>query len=110
MEAFIESGAGRWSCGITGRLFAGSQPNTQCVFALCMPTLHAYTGGMRVGIFRVFQLLIVDQVRTALLGGVRAAVLWDQVGGRRRHLVVKRRQYVWAAEELLGHLPSTADD
>ncbi|HEC13878.1 MAG TPA: lysogenization regulator HflD [Acidiferrobacteraceae bacterium] len=44
---------------------------------------------------------IADKIRTALLAGVRAAVLWRQVGGRRRQLVFGRKRYVEGARQLL---------
>lgn len=45
---------------------------------------------------------IADQVRAVLLAGVRAALLWHQLGGGRFHLLLQRRQYVQAAERLLA--------
>lgn len=40
---------------------------------------------------------IVDQVRSALLAGVRAAYLWDQLGGRQWQLLLQRAAYVNSA-------------
>ena len=37
------------------------------------------------------QSLVSDQVRASLLAGVRAAMLWRQLGGRRWHLIFKRK-------------------
>ncbi len=34
---------------------------------------------------------VSDQVRACLLAGVRAAMLWRQLGGRRWHLLFKRK-------------------
>lgn len=45
---------------------------------------------------------IVNRIRAALLAGVRSAVLWNQVGGRRWHLLFLRRRYVRAAREVLA--------
>jgi len=44
---------------------------------------------------------VANQVRTLLLAGIRAAILWRQVGGRRWHLLFYRGQYLKAAEALL---------
>ena len=44
---------------------------------------------------------IVDGVRATLLGGIRAAVLWRQVGGRRWQLLFSRGKFLAAADELL---------
>lgn len=41
------------------------------------------------------------RVRSLLLAGIRAAVLWRQVGGKRRMLLLHRMKLVKAAEELL---------
>ena len=35
----------------------------------------------------------VNRVRTALFAGIRSAYLWHQIGGRRWHLLLQRRQY-----------------
>lgn len=35
-----------------------------------------------------------NKVRTLLLAGIRAAILWRQCGGRRWHLLVKRKSYL----------------
>ena len=40
---------------------------------------------------------IVDQVRSVLLAGVRAAYLWDQLGGRQWQLLLQRAAYVNSA-------------
>lgn len=44
---------------------------------------------------------IVNKIRSLLLAGVRAAVLFRQLGGRRWHLLFKRKQFIKAAEYLL---------
>lgn len=41
---------------------------------------------------------IANQVRTALLAGVRAAMLWRQLGGKRWHLIFKRKALLNALE------------
>ncbi|MEX0619698.1 MAG: high frequency lysogenization protein HflD [Pseudohongiellaceae bacterium] len=35
---------------------------------------------------------VADRIRTLLLAGIRSAVLWSQLGGRRWHLVVYRKK------------------
>nr|WP_246225503.1 high frequency lysogenization protein HflD [Vibrio agarilyticus] len=42
------------------------------------------------------------KVRALLLSGIRAAVLWRQVGGKRRHLVFGRKKMVEQAQILLA--------
>lgn len=37
---------------------------------------------------------VANKVRTLLLAGIRAAILWRQCGGRRWHLLIKRKNYV----------------
>lgn len=44
---------------------------------------------------------VVDRIRAALLAGVRAAVLWRQLGGRQWHLLLKRKQCLMLARGLL---------
>jgi len=43
-----------------------------------------------------------NKVRALLLAGIRAAILWRQVGGKRWHLLVARNRYQKACQELLG--------
>ena len=43
----------------------------------------------------------VNKIRALLLAGVRSAVLWHQVGGRRWHLLLSRRKLRDAASNLL---------
>jgi high frequency lysogenization protein len=42
-----------------------------------------------------------DQVRALLLFGIRCAFLWQQLGGRRWHLLIKKGKYRQSLEELL---------
>ena len=42
-----------------------------------------------------------NRVRTLLLAGIRAAMLWRQVGGKRWHLLVNRKRYLAASQNLL---------
>ena len=48
-----------------------------------------------------------DNIRALLLGGVRFAWLWQQLGGRRWHLVLKRKQLLRAMQALNTILQST---
>lgn len=43
-----------------------------------------------------------EKIRAILLAGVRAAILWRQVGGRRWHLIFSRKQYQQASERLMS--------
>jgi len=45
---------------------------------------------------------VVEQIRALLLAGVRAAVLWRQVGGGQLRLLIRRRQYAMLARGLLA--------
>ncbi len=47
---------------------------------------------------------ILNKVRTLLLAGVRATVLWRQIGGTRWQLLFSRNKLVNAAKEILQHL------
>lgn len=49
---------------------------------------------------------VVDKVRSALLGGVRGAWLWLQLGGRKWHLVFLKKTYARSANELLREMSS----
>lgn len=42
-----------------------------------------------------------NRVRALLLAGVRSAVLWRQVGGKRRNILFKRKQFVESAQKML---------
>ncbi|MCG3759757.1 lysogenization regulator HflD [Vibrio cincinnatiensis] len=44
------------------------------------------------------------KVRALLLSGIRCAVLWRQVGGRRRHLIFGRKKMIEQAQLLLARL------
>lgn len=44
---------------------------------------------------------IQHQIRTLLLAGIRSAVLWRQVGGKKRHFLFNRRSMLDAANSLL---------
>lgn len=46
-----------------------------------------------------------EQIRSLLLAGIRAAVLWRQCGGRRWQLLLKRRRTTEIAQQLLDSLP-----
>lgn len=47
-----------------------------------------------------------NQVRTLLLAGIRASILWRQVGGRRWHLLLYRGRYADCSKQLLrANLP-----
>lgn len=43
-------------------------------------------------------------IRALLLAGVRSAILWLQVGGKRRHFIFSRRAMAAAAQQLLRRL------
>lgn len=49
----------------------------------------------------------VDQIRSMLLAGIRAAVLWRQVGGSQWRLILRRNEYTMLARGLLAR--STLD-
>jgi len=44
------------------------------------------------------------KIRALLLAGVRAVVLWRQLGGKRRHILFKRKQILQAAQQLLNQI------
>jgi len=44
---------------------------------------------------------ISNKIRTVLLAGIRSAVLWQQLGGRRWHVLFHRRKYIKTAQNLL---------
>lgn len=46
----------------------------------------------------------IDRIRTLLLAGVRAAMLWHQCGGRRLDLLLRTRQIATSAEDLLSRI------
>ncbi len=43
---------------------------------------------------------ISNKIRTVLLGGIRSAVLWQQLGGRRWHILFSRQKYLKTAQYL----------
>ena len=43
-----------------------------------------------------------NRVRALLLAGIRGAILWRQVGGKRWQLLINRKRYLKACEELLN--------
>jgi high frequency lysogenization protein len=45
-----------------------------------------------------------NKVRTLLLAGVRAAVLWRQVGGKRRQILFRRKKLLAATQNLLEQI------
>jgi len=44
------------------------------------------------------------KIRALLLAGIRAVVLWRQVGGKRRHILFNRKTIIATAKELLNTL------
>lgn len=44
------------------------------------------------------------KIRALLLAGIRAAVLWRQVGGKRRHILFSRKKIVDTAKSLLNRI------
>ena len=44
------------------------------------------------------------KIRALLLAGIRAAVLWRQVGGKRRHILFSRKKIVETAKALLNRI------
>ncbi|MBL4631778.1 MAG: high frequency lysogenization protein HflD [Paraglaciecola sp.] len=44
------------------------------------------------------------RVRAILLAGIRAAVLWRQLGGKRRHILFSRQQLLASAEHTFNHI------
>ena len=45
---------------------------------------------------------VVEKIRSLLLAGLRAAVLWNQVGGGRMQFLFRRKRYAAMADNLLG--------
>lgn len=50
---------------------------------------------------------VQQRVRAALLAGIRSAVLWQQVGGGRLHLMLARQKLINQAKSILSRLPQT---
>lgn len=46
----------------------------------------------------------VNKIRALLLSGIRAATLWRQTGGKRRHLLFLRKRYTETCKQLLDDL------
>lgn len=44
-----------------------------------------------------------NKIRAILLGGVRAGVLWNQLGGSRWQILFKRKRFVTEAEQILAN-------
>lgn len=44
---------------------------------------------------------ISNKIRTLLLAGIRSAVLWHQLGGRRWHVILNRQRYLNAANQFI---------
>lgn len=44
---------------------------------------------------------ISNKIRAVLLSGIRSAVLWQQLGGRRWHILFNRRRYMKTAQDFL---------
>ncbi|WP_078084993.1 high frequency lysogenization protein HflD [Microbulbifer mangrovi] len=49
---------------------------------------------------------IANQIRTMLFAGVRSATLWRQLGGRRLHLLFKRKKLIAAMDALVSKYES----
>lgn len=49
---------------------------------------------------------ISNKIRTVLLGGIRSAVLWHQLGGRRWHVLFQRNRYLQEAKQFLAQTES----
>lgn len=47
---------------------------------------------------------IQDKVRAVLLAGIRSAVLWRQLGGKRRSIIFQRNKILRVVQELLNQL------
>ncbi|MBL4911182.1 MAG: high frequency lysogenization protein HflD [Alteromonadaceae bacterium] len=45
-----------------------------------------------------------DKIRALLLAGIRSAVLWRQVGGKRRNILFSRKKIVQCAQQYLAYL------
>lgn len=44
---------------------------------------------------------VSNKIRAVLLAGIRCAVLWQQLGGRRWHILFQRSKYIKAAEDFI---------
>jgi len=45
--------------------------------------------------------MVAQRIRSALLAGIRSAVLWHQCGGRKLNLLFKRKRFINATDNLL---------
>lgn len=52
---------------------------------------------------------IAASIRTSLLAGIRAARLWRQLGGRRWHLLLRRKRILSCTNRLLDHIRASSD-
>ncbi|CAB0149937.1 High frequency lysogenization protein HflD [Pseudidiomarina piscicola] len=52
---------------------------------------------------------VQNQIRALLLAAIRSAVLWRQVGGKRRHFIFSRTRMVATANQLLRELSSQSE-
>lgn len=50
---------------------------------------------------------ISNKIRTLLLSGIRSAVLWQQLGGRRWHVIFNRGKYLTTAQKFLKNEKNT---
>lgn len=50
---------------------------------------------------------ISNKIRTILLSGIRSAVLWQQLGGRRWHVIFNRGKYLTTAQKFLKNEKNT---
>lgn len=97
-------GAGIQNAGRQAEHFSIQHENTQAAVAdLYKNTLSQLSFRIRVtGNSTYLQnTATANRVRALLLTGVRAAMLWRQVGGRRWHLLLKRKTYLKQCEQLL---------
>lgn len=54
------------------------------------------------------QTSVQHRIRAILLAGIRSAVLWRQLGGKRRQVIFNRRQMLQATKELIQALPQNS--
>jgi len=52
--------------------------------------------------------LLANKIRTLLLAGIRAAVLWRQMGGNRWQLLFSRKDIINDAKMLIGEIKNGA--
>ncbi|MDN7123667.1 high frequency lysogenization protein HflD [Pseudidiomarina terrestris] len=52
---------------------------------------------------------VQNQIRALLLAAIRSAVLWRQVGGKRRHFIFSRQRMIATAHDLLRVLSSQSE-